>query len=335
MKNLLYLGNKLSSKGLNVTTIDTLSKQIADEGFAVVTSSSKKNQLLRLFDMLLSVIVNRKADYVLIDTYSTSAFWYAFFTSQLCRLLKMKYLPILHGGNLPSRIESSPIPSKMIFKNAYINVAPSEYLLFAFENKGYKNLIHIPNTIETEQYPFTLRKNIKPNLLWVRAFASIYNPKMAVDVLYRLKQKFPEATLTMVGPDKDGSLIATEKYANSLHLNVNFTGRLSKKEWILLSSNCDVFINTTHFDNLPVSVIEAMCLGLPVVSTNVGGLPYLLNDGLTGLLVNPDDTNAMVKAIETLVTNTQLYTELAQNAKEKAQSFDWQLVKNKWINILK
>ena len=335
MKNLLYIGNKLSSKGLNVTTIDTLSKQIANEGFSVVTSSAKKNQFVRLFDMLLSVISNNKVDYVLIDTYSTSAFWYAFFISQLCRLLKIKYIPILHGGNLPNRLENYPLLSKMIFKNAYINVAPSEYLLFAFENNGYENLIHIPNTIETEQYPFQLRKNRKPNLLWVRAFATIYNPKMAVDVFQKLKQKFPEATLTMVGPDKDGSLIETKKYANSLNLKVNFTGKLSKKEWILLSSNCDIFINTTNFDNMPVSVIEAMCLGLPIVSTNVGGLPFLITDGSTGLLVNPKDIDAMVKAIETLLTNEQLYTQLVHNAKKKAQTFDWQLVKNKWINILK
>lgn len=335
MKNLLYIGNKLSSKGLNVTTIDTLSKQIASEGYSVVTSSSKKNQLLRLFDMLLSVIVNRKADYVLIDTYSTSAFWYAFFTSQLCRLLKIKYIPILHGGNLPKRLENYPILSKMIFKKAYKNVAPSEYLLFAFENKGYKNLVHIPNTIETDQYPFQLRKNRKPNLLWVRAFASIYNPKMAVEVLQKLVVIFPETTLTMVGPDKDGSLLETKKYAESLNLKVNFTGKLSKKEWIRLSSNCDIFINTTNFDNTPVSVIEAMCLGIPIVSTNVGGLPYLIKDGATGLLVNPNDSNAMVNGIEILLTNEQLYTELVKNAKIKAETFDWQLVKNKWINILK
>jgi len=335
LKNLLYIGNKLSSQGLNVTTIDTLSKQFANEGYTVVTASSKKNQLIRLFDMLGSVIQHRKVDYVLIDTYSTSAFWFAFFTSQLCRVLNIKYIPILHGGNLPRRLESSPVISKMIFNNAYLNVAPSEYLLFGFQKKGYQNLIHIPNTIEIDQYTFKRRESSKPNLLWVRAFASIYDPKMAVDVLNKLVAKFPEATLTMVGPDKDGSLLVTKKHAETLNLKVNFTGKLSKEEWIRLSSHCDVFINTTNFDNTPISVIEAMCLGLPVVSTNVGGLPYLINDKVTGLLVNPNDVDAMVTAIETLITNEQLSIQLSTKARLKAETCNWLVVKNKWINILK
>ncbi|WP_309597703.1 hypothetical protein [Flavobacterium oreochromis] len=105
MKKLLYIGNKLSEKGYNATTIDTLSFQLEKIGYQVVAVSSLKNPLLRILDMLFSIIKNRKFDYLLIDTYSTSAFWYAFFASQLARGLKIKYIPILHGGNLPNRLK--------------------------------------------------------------------------------------------------------------------------------------------------------------------------------------------------------------------------------------
>jgi len=78
LKSLLYIGNKLTNSGLNVTTIDTLSKKLQEEGFSITSTSSKKNQIVRLFDMMFSVLKNYKVNYVLIDTYSTSAFWCTF-----------------------------------------------------------------------------------------------------------------------------------------------------------------------------------------------------------------------------------------------------------------
>src|SRR5690606_41312383 len=91
----------------------------------------------------------------------------------------------------------------------------------------------------------------------------------------------------------DGSLSAAKKYAKKHDLRVNFTGKLKKKEWIKLSAAYDIFINTSDIDNTPVSVIEAMALGLPVVSTNVGGIPYLIEEGKTGLLVAAKDPGGM------------------------------------------
>lgn len=144
---------------MNKTTIETLGPLLEQEDFSIVYSSSQKNQVLRILDMLWCVLKNRHADYVLIDTYSTSSFWYAFLTSQLCRLLKLKYIPFLHGGNLPNRLQNNPKISKAIFQNAYINVAPSHYLLSKFEAFGFYNITFIPNVLEIENYPFQKREN--------------------------------------------------------------------------------------------------------------------------------------------------------------------------------
>jgi L-malate glycosyltransferase len=334
LKNLLYIGNKLSGKGLNSTTIETLGCALEGEGFTVFYASEKRNPLLRLLDMCWIVVQQRNnVSMVLIDTYSTSAFWFAFLISQLCRLFGLPFIPILHGGNLPERLKKNPYLSKLIFMKAYKNVAPSKYLQSEFEKSGYTNVFHIPNTIEIKNYTFLERTFDTPKLLWVRAFSEIYNPKMAVDVYRSVKEKYPEAELCMVGPDKDGSLISTRTYAESLNLGVTFTGRLSKQEWISLSENFNIFINTTHFDNTPVSVIEAMALGLPVVSTNVGGIPFLLEHGKTGLLVPDGNVLAMKQAIESLIQNPDVRI-IGSNARRKAELWDWEVVKNQWIEIL-
>lgn len=332
---ILYLGNKLSKHGINKTTVETLGENLSQSGFKVVSYSSKKNSVLRILDMLFGMLKHKDAAYVLIDTYSTSAFWFAFLSSQLARFLHIKYIPILHGGNLPNRLISNPKLCKMLFNNAHVNVSPSEYLKFHFEKAEISNVICIPNFITLSDYTFKERQFFAPNLLWVRAFAAIYNPIMAIDVLLLLQEKYPDATLTMVGPDKDGSLEVTKNYANQLKLNVTFTGKLSKKEWTDLAQYHDIFINTTHFDNTPVSVLEAMALGLPVVSTNVGGLPFLLTSHKNGYLVNDNDAKEMVNQIETILNQPNQSLEIINNAKSMVSNMDWHVVENQWRNLLR
>jgi glycosyltransferase involved in cell wall biosynthesis len=335
-KKFLYIGNKLSKHGNTSTSIETLGSLLEVEGFKVFYASSKKNKVFRFLDMFLSTIwFSKKVDYVLIDTYSTQNFYYALVTSQLCRIFKVKYISKLHGGDLPNRLQKSPFLCELLFRNAYKITAPSAYLLKAFEVKYSENLIYIPNAIEIDKYNFLKREYNIPRLLWVRSFSKIYNPKMAIDVLYNLKKDFPNANLTMVGPDKENLIDDCKKYALELNVDVKFTGKLAKEEWVELSKDYNVFINTTHFDNTPISVIEAMSLGLPIVSTNVGGIPFLLTDNENGLLVGDNHVDGMTDAIAEIFNNATLREKITTNARNTVESFDWEVIKQKWFEILK
>jgi L-malate glycosyltransferase len=334
--NLLYIGNKLSKHGNSKTTIETLGPFLEKEGFYVRYASSQKSKMLRLFDMMYSTVkYSNKTDYVLIDVYSTLNFWYALIISQLCRVLKLKYITKLHGGELPSRLKKNPYLCHLIFSNAYKMIAPSEYLYQVFKDGYLTNLIHIPNVIKIKKYSFESKTIITPKLLWVRSFCQIYNPEMAIDVFYTLKKRYPDAKLCMVGPDKEGMMENIKQIVKQMNLDVKFTGRLTKDEWRVLANDYNIFINTTHLDNTPVSVMEAMALGLPVVSTNVGGIPYLLQDKHDALLVKDNDVNGMVDCIKEIIDNDPLRAFIVNNAKDKVNQFDWEIVKSKWLEILK
>ncbi|AXT20737.1 glycosyltransferase [Flavobacteriaceae bacterium AU392] len=335
-KNLLYIGNKLVSKGKTITTIEVLSELLEKDDYIITTVSNKSNKILRLLDMLFTIFKHRKiVDYVLIDTYSTQNFYYAVLCSLLCKKLNLKYIPILHGGNLPNRLKNNRKLSDLIFKNAHINVAPSLYTKSIFEKKGYVNVKSIPNTIEIDNYKF-IEREIQPiKLLWVRSFSDIYNPILAIKVVERLKVLGEKVSLCMIGPDNDGSLTKTINLARKLDVDVEFTGGLTKKEWIEKSKQYNVFINTTNFDNMPVSVIEAMALGLPVVTTNVGGIPYLISNEINGILVNKNNVTEMANAILKLKNNKRVTKNITKKARARVEQFDWNKAKLLWNELLK
>jgi L-malate glycosyltransferase len=333
---ILYLGNNLSRHGNTPSSIETLGK-LLETRYVVKRFSNKKNQILRGLDMMMAVIrYHRSAKVVLIDTYSSLGFYYALGAAFFCRLLSVPYIPILRGGNLATRLENNPMLSKYLFLKAALLIAPSRFLLTTFNDFGFINIKYIPNSIEIKRYTYKERSIISPKLLWVRSFHYVYNPIMAINVLRKISDHFPDAELCMVGPDKDGSLARCKEYAKECNLldRITFTGVLEKSRWLELSQKYDVFINTTTIDNTPVSVIEAMALGIPVISTNVGGVPYLITNTISGVLVNTEDTVSMVAGIEELILKPEYAQSIASEARSFVVHFDWEKVKIEWFALL-
>lgn len=320
-RTIVYVDNFLAEHGATPTTGVTLTSLFERDGYTVIRAGTKLSKPARLFEMLGAIRRNRNA-IILIAVYSTSAFYFAWACARLCRLLGAPYIPCLHGGNLPQRISNNPGLSGQIFAHSYTNVVVSGYLQASLNQRNWRSVL-IPNSINIAQYPFLHRSKLQPKLLWVRSFHHIYNPQLAIQLVNALAINYPAVTLTMVGPDKDGSLDACKKLADELGVSdkITYTGRLTVNDWVAASALHDIFINTTNFDNLPVSVIEAMALGLPVVSTNVGGLPYLVTNNSNGILVPAEDLPAMQQAVESLLSNPVFAGNISMAARKEAEKY--------------
>ena len=186
-------------------------------------------------------------------------------------------------------------------------------------------------------YSFKIRKEIKPKILWVRSIHNIYNPEMAINILEKIRKTYPGAKLCMVGPVKDNRVMGNLKKLISrldLQNHVLFSGQLSKIEWTSLSKNYDIFINTTDYDNNPVTLLEAMALGLPIVSTNVGGVPYLIDDNVTGLLVEAKKSEQMVGKINELISGKIDGYQIARNAREAVSHYDKNEIIKQWCQTI-
>ena len=333
---ILLIGNFLSKHGLNPTAIEDLAVSLSN-GYRIRTASHKKNPMIRLSDMVISILASRKrCKLIIVDVFSTNAFIFSFIVISLAQLFNIPYIPIFRGGYLVEKYKKYPKIFKYLFIRAKIIVCPSTYYYNFFKPLSFPVRL-IPNSIDIQNYKFKHRKKLKPNLLWVRSIHNIYNPVMAIIVLYRVKQNYPDAQLCIVGPVKNKNTLEkleTKIIQLKLHNNIMFTGRLSKKEWSELSQEYDIFINTSNIDNTPITLMEAMALGLPIVSTNVGGIPYLIDDSETGLLIEPNDSDQMTNKILDLISGKIDGGYLIRNARKKISNMDNKEIIKKWYQVI-
>jgi glycosyltransferase involved in cell wall biosynthesis len=198
-------------------------------------------------------------------------------------------------------------------------------------------LVHGPDARQWDVEPSRELQLPLRHLVWLRAFHAIYNPVLAVEVLARVRQEYPDVRLSMIGPDKhDGSLQQAKAAARRLGVApaVSFLGAIPKPDVARHLAQAGIFLNTTNCDNTPVSVLEAMACGLAIVSTKVGGIPYLLEHGKTALLVPPAAAGVMAAAVCQLQTDPVLASQLGANGRKLAESFDWSIVLPQWQNLL-
>jgi glycosyltransferase involved in cell wall biosynthesis len=170
----------------------------------------------------------------------------------------------------------------------------------------------------------------------MRTFEDIYNPDMAIAVLEELQLHFPNARLTMAGQPK-GTLERVQSLAAAKGLTekIRFAGFLDMANKQREFARHDIFLNTNRIDNMPVSVLEAAAFGLPVVTTAVGGIPYLLEHEQTGLLVENENVAGMAAAVRRLLREPELTERLSANGRQLAEASDWTHVQPQWETLFR
>lgn len=335
--SVLLVGNFFSSSVGNAQVCEELADRLAGSGWSVLTTSSRRQRMLRLLDMVGKCCLWRQRYGVAhVDVFSGAAFLWAQAVCWTLRRTGRPYVLTLHGGNLPEFARRWPRRVERLLRSAAAVTTPSRYLFDAM--RPYRDDLQlIPNPISVSAYRYRPRRAVGPRLVWLRAFHETYNPTLAPRMLALLAREFPDIELTMIGPDKgDGSRQQTEETAKRLGVldRIRFPGPVSKIDVPRWLSRAEVFINTTNVDNTPVSVLEAMASGLCVVSTNVGGIPYLLDAGQDALLTPPDDPEAMASAVRRVLTDAELAERLSTNGRRKACEADWSAVLPRWQQLL-
>jgi len=335
LPRICFAGPMIGRNPGRVTTQgEILSDHFRNIGYQVICVSEHPNRYVRLFDIAWTIIRRRKEiDILLIHIFGGPSFVVEDLASFLGRLFGLRTIMLLQGGALPDFFARWPNWTRRVLKRAHYFTAPSTYLTKAIVPYGFQGHVY-PNVIDLANYPYRLREKPEPKLFWMRTFHDIWNPLMAIRVLAKLRQHVPNATLVIAGQDK-GLEEETKRLAQELGVSdaVTFPGFLTLQRKIEFGTQADIYINTNRIDNMPVAVVEACAFGLPVVSTDIGGLPNLLTEGETGLFVKVDDDDAMVAAILRLLNDDELAGKLSANGRKLAEQSSWEQVRTLWESL--
>jgi glycosyltransferase involved in cell wall biosynthesis len=325
------VGHMFGRHGGMITTQGLILAELFDKaGVKTVATSAKRSKPGRLLDAAATLLRKLPGlDLLMIDTYGGPSFILEDMASSMAKLFGRPSVMVLRGGALPEFLSRYPQWTRRVLSRADLLIAPSTYLSEAFARFGYRVEV-IPNVVRMGEYTFRERNQVRPKLLWMRSFHEIYNPMLAIDVLKRVRERYPDAILTMAGQDK-GLLAPVQEAAQRFGLRdaVRFPGFLDLPGKRREFANADIFLNTNRIDNMPVAVVEACAAGLPVVATDVGGLKDLITSGETGLIV-PESDEALAGAIERLVETPQLAHRLCLKGRALAEACSWEAVAPQW-----
>ena len=335
-RRILFIGNFFSKHGYSRTASEELVPKLEDRGHNIFWTSAYEVKATRLADMVLSTIkAIPKVELAVIDVFSGPSFRWAQLISGILKLFRRPVVMVLRGGGLPNFSKTNQQRVAKLLKSADVIVSPSDFL--KREMAGFRSDIKvIPNAIDLIDAGADEKVRGRADIAWLRAFHGIYNPSLAAKVLEIVLKTFPEATLTMYGPDKgDGSLQETKRIAENLGIidRIVFAGQIPKTDVQRKLSGHSIFVNTTNIDNTPVSVIEAMAARCAIVSTDVGGIPDLLENEKTALLVPPNDVDAMAGAVMRILTEDGLAERLSTNARREAEKYSWDIVIPQWEQL--
>lgn len=246
------------------------------------------------------------------------------------KLYRRKVLLNYHSGEAEDHLQRwrrSAIPTIRLVDSI---VVPSEYLVRVFGEFGLKATA-IYNLIDTSKFRFRERAPLRPVFLSNRNLESHYGVDRVLRAFAIVQQAIPHATLTVAG---DGSQRpALKALAQDLNLqNTQFTGQIAPAGIADVYDAADIFLNGSEIDNQPLSILEAFSCGLPVVTTDAGGIPDIVEDRRTGMVVSRGDYVEMARRALALLEDRALAKKLVDHARQECLKYSWEAVRDAWMS---
>jgi len=246
------------------------------------------------------------------------------------RLFKKKIVLHHHDGRAESHLNKSSL-AVWALKAMDAVVVPSPFLQQIF----LKFEIHaeaIGNIADQTKAVYRRRRSLRPVLIHNRMMERHYNIECTLRAFGIVQQQYPNAVLLLAGDGPQRQEL--ERLAIQLRLqSVYFVGVVPYCEMPAFLDRGDIYITTTDVDNMPLSVLESYVSGLPVVATRVGGIPWIAENEITALLVEPNSPQAAADAVIRLLNDPALAESLAANALKSAHVYSGSHVAQQWTTF--
>lgn len=212
---------------------------------------------------------------------------------------------------------------------------PSGFLQAVFSGFGIETAI-VPNIIDLKRFKCSDGKELNreaPHIVVCRNLEPIYDVTTALRAFSKIVSQIPGSRLSIAGEGPDRPML--EALARELEVNdsVIFSGRLDLDGMQALYASADLMLNASRVDNMPNALLEAMSAGVPIVTTDAGGIPFMVEQGKTAELVSVGDWKAMGEAAVAILSDPEKHANLAQACTDAVSIYQWESVKPVWMQV--
>ena len=323
--NVLLICNYKPKVGGISGQVDILQKMLQADGHTAEVFSTKAPLLRRMLLPFKLKSTGKDFDVFHIHCCSNWGFLPAVVGVSVGRRLGKRIVLTYHGGGGEKFFDRHPKLVRHFLTRTDANIVLSGFLAQVFEKHGLP-FVTIPNILELDDSRFRQREMLQPNYICTRAHEPLYNIPCILRAFHKVQSIRPEATLTLVGSGSEHENLV--RMAEELGLqNVTFTGRVANEDIYTYLDRADIMLSAPTVDNMPVSVLEAMNAGLLVISSKVGGVPYMVKNNNTGLLFDSDDSDALAGKMLWAVDNQTVARAIALQGHKAVSRYRWENIR--------
>lgn len=246
----------------------------------------------------------------------------------------VKVIVNYRGGNADTFFASAPRHVLATLRMASERVTPSGFLQRVFARYGLAAAI-VPNIIDLSRFsPAPIRNcGDAPHLIVTRNLEPIYDIPTAVRAFARIRQILPGARLTVAGTGPELGPLQALTRELGIEDAVRFAGRIDNADIPALYASADCMLNPSTVDNMPISILEAFASGVPVVSTGAGGIPDMVEDGVSARLVPIGDAERMAAEALRVFAEPARAESMRAAGIEAAARYAWPTVRDQWLDL--
>lgn len=245
----------------------------------------------------------------------------------VARLFHVSVILNYHSGEAADHLTRWRRTAIPVMRFCHI-VVPSDYLVEIFARFNLRAEA-IFNIVDAGKFQFRVRRPLRPAFLANRNFEPHYRVATVLRAFALIQRVRPRASLVVAGEGIQRAELETLARELSLN-NTTFTGAVAAEKMPELYDAADIYLNGSEIDNMPLSILEAYAAGTPVVTTNAGGIPYILRHEETGLLVSCGDAEALARAALRLLDDEEFAAHLARRAHDECAKYTAERTGREW-----
>lgn len=319
-KKILFVANFKPGMGGISVQVESLFKCLSQEKNLLVDIFSTTGSFVKRLIILVGLIFKtKKYDIVHAHGCSNRGFLPIVYGIVAGKIWRKRIIITYHGGGAEHFFSKHPRWIKFWLNKADERVVLSGFLKEVFDKYNMSSVI-IPNIVDFKKDYYVEKEDICPKFISVRHLRDLYNIPCILKAFAIVQKEIPDASLTILGDgDKRKEL---ETYVSDNYLkNICFLGQIPNEKMGEFLTKSHIMLSAPKEDNMPVSILEAFSAGLLVISSNVGGVPYMVEHGRTGLLFESDNEHDMAEQMLWALTHKSDSLQMIRNAKVEVEKY--------------